>query len=125
MVVVVPATASLCHPHQAITPCFLEACAPRVPYRVLNNAVTFLTFEADQGEDLNGDGDTDDLVLQTFNVTMAEAAGMCSSGEPSNLVATARTRTAAAPAGVHAGLVTTLAAAAVGVCTTTGKACVT
>ena len=73
-----PATGLLCNSHQAVTPCFLEACDPRVPYRVLNNTVTFLTFEADQGEDLNGDGDTDDLVLQTFNVAMAEATGMCS-----------------------------------------------
>ena len=113
----------LCNSHQAVTPCFLEACDPRVPYRVLNNTVTFLTFEDDQGEDLNGDGDTDDLVLQTFNVAMAEAAGMCASGGASNLVATARTRTAAASAGVHAGLVTTLAGVVAGVCTTTGRAC--
>ena len=118
-----PASGMLCNSHQAVTPCFLEACDPRVPYRVLNNTVTFLTFEDDQGEDLNGDGDTDDLVLQTFNVAMAEAAGMCASGGASNLVATARTRTAAASAGVHAGLVTTLAGVVAGVCTTTGRAC--
>src|SRR5207249_1112057 len=48
-----PATGVLCNSHQAITPCFLEACDPRVPYRVLKNTVTFLTFEADQGADLN------------------------------------------------------------------------
>ena len=110
-----PASGMLCNSHQAVTPCFLEACDPRVPYRVLNNTVTFLTFEDDQGEDLNGDGDTDDLVLQTFNVAMAEAAGMCASGGAGSLVATARMRTAAAPVGVHAGLVTTLAGAAAGV----------
>src|SRR5207245_5546857 len=66
-----------------------------------------------------------DLVLQTFNVAMAEAAGMCASGGAGSLVATARMRTAAAPVGVHAGLVTTLAGAAAGLCTTTGRACAT
>ena len=44
-----PASGMLCNSHQAVTPCFLEACDPRVPYRVLNNTVTFLTFEDDQG----------------------------------------------------------------------------
>src|SRR5207302_9219917 len=85
-----PATGMLCDSRQAITPCFLEACDPRVPYRVLNNTVTFLTFEADQGKDLNGDGDTDDLVLQTFNVALAEVEGMCGPGQTSGPVATAR-----------------------------------
>src|SRR5262249_18003375 len=55
---------------QAVTPCMLEACDPRVPYRVLDHTVTFLTFEGDQG-DLNGDGDADDLVLQVLNVAQA------------------------------------------------------
>ena len=120
-----PATGLLCNSHQAITPCFLEACDPRVPYRVLNNTVTFLTFEADQGEDLNGDEDTDDLVLQTFNVAMAEAAGMCSPSGAGAAMPTARARTQATPGGVQAGMVTTLAAATAGVCTTTGTACAT
>jgi len=120
-----PVTGLLCNTHQAVTPCFLEACDPRVPYRVLNNTVTFLTFEADQGEDLNGDGDTDDLVLQTFNVAMAEAAGACSPSAASALGASVRARTQLAPGGVQAGLVTTLAAATAGVCTTTGTACAT
>ena len=120
-----PATGMLCNSHQAVTPCFLEACDPRVPYRVLNNTVTFLTFEADQGEDLNGDGDTDDLVLQTFNVAMAEAAGACSPSGAGGAAATARARTQVASGGVQAGMVTTLAAATAGVCTSTGTACAT
>jgi hypothetical protein len=64
---------------QAITPCGLEACDPRLPYRVFGDQVKFLTVECDQqgpllsvtcpsgGTDLNGDGDADDLVLQLFD----------------------------------------------------------
>src|SRR2546428_10713340 len=98
----------LCNSHQAVTPCFLEACDPRVPYRVLNNTVTFLTFEQDQNciggpncingaTDLNGNGSSSDLVLQTFNVAMAEAEGMCGPGGASGPVATARARTTVVP----------------------------
>ena len=120
-----PATGLHCNTHQAVTPCFLEACDPRVPYRVLNNTVTFLTFEADQGEDLNGDGDTDDLVLQTFNVAMAEAAGACGPSVIGASAATLQARTRVEAVGVQAGLVTTLAAATAGLCTSTGTACAT
>jgi len=52
---------------QAVTPCRLEACDPRQPYRIVGSTVRFLTFEGDQGADLNGDGDTSDLVLQVFD----------------------------------------------------------
>src|SRR5262249_43427392 len=52
---------------QAVTPCKLEACDPRVPYRALSHTVRFLTLEADQRQDLNADGDQGDLVLQVFN----------------------------------------------------------
>jgi hypothetical protein len=55
----------------AVTPCRLEACDPRTPYRVLNDTVTFLTLEADQGEDLNDDGDQEDLVVQVLNARKA------------------------------------------------------
>ena len=34
---------------QAVTPCAIEACDPRLPYRVLGSKVKFLTFEPDQG----------------------------------------------------------------------------
>ena len=62
---------------QSVRPCFLEACDPRLPYRVLGDTVKFLTFEDDQGgSDLNGDGDGEDLVLQTFNVRLGAAASL-------------------------------------------------
>src|SRR5206468_4081256 len=32
--------------NQAVTPCRLEACDPRVPYRVLKDTLKFLTLEA-------------------------------------------------------------------------------
>jgi hypothetical protein len=53
---------------QAITPCRLEACDPRAPYRVRGNEVRFLTFEADQSEDLDGNGTIGGLVLQSYDV---------------------------------------------------------
>lgn len=62
------ATDRLINTGQAVTPCRLPACDPRQPYRVLEHTVKFLTLEAEQGEDLTGDGDTNDLVLQTFNL---------------------------------------------------------
>jgi hypothetical protein len=81
--------------HQAVRPCRLEACDPRIPYRVSNQSVKFLTFECDQGgnvtagcassgTDLNGDGDAGDLVIRVFDVatgrtttvgTVAQGAG--------------------------------------------------
>ena len=54
-------------PRQAVTPCRLDACDPRTPYRVSGSRVTFLTLEADQGKDLDGDGSIGDLVLQVFD----------------------------------------------------------
>ncbi|MFN8545343.1 MAG: hypothetical protein U0807_14200 [Candidatus Binatia bacterium] len=96
---------------QAVTPCALEACDPRFPYRVLHDSVRFLTFEADQGADLTGDGDTNDLVLQAFN-PRALAAGV-----------PAASRTRAHARGVTPGVLTTLAAVSAGVCTDSGAAC--
>jgi Tol biopolymer transport system component len=64
---------------QAVTPCRLEACDPRIPYRVGVDSVKFLTFECAQGggvtnlacplggTDINGDGDPDDLVIQIYD----------------------------------------------------------
>src|SRR5262249_28049007 len=85
----------LVNSQQAATPCRFEACDPRVPYRVLEHSVRYLTLESEQGPagtDLNGDGDTDDLVVQMLNlrqgaapapqVLAAAAAGLCKgSGE--------------------------------------------
>ena len=53
---------------QAVTPCGFAACDPRHPFRVEGTKVTFLTRESEQGgQDLSGDGDADDLVLQIFD----------------------------------------------------------
>ncbi|MBY0277560.1 hypothetical protein K2Z84_19680 [Candidatus Binatia bacterium] len=53
---------------QAVTPCRLEACDPRAPYRVHGGEVRFLTFETEQNEDLDGNGAIGGLVLQSFDV---------------------------------------------------------
>jgi Tol biopolymer transport system component len=76
-----PATHIVHNTGQAVTPCRLPQCDPRIPYRVFDTTVKFLTFECDQhgqvfsancptgGTDLNGDGDADDLVIQIFDIT--------------------------------------------------------
>jgi hypothetical protein len=132
-----PATGSLLDTQEAVTPCRLEACDPRVPYRVLDNTVTFLTFEADQGcpvgsdgcirgadgrghSDLNGNGSANDLVLQTFNVRMRPQSSIATRAIASTAVSA---RTTLADGVVHPGRITTLAAASAGVCTNTGNAC--
>jgi cysteine-rich repeat protein len=56
---------------QAAVPCPYEACDPSVPYRITSPVVRFLTREADQGSDLDGDGDANGIVFQTFNVAAA------------------------------------------------------
>ncbi len=53
---------------QAAVPCTFPACDPRTPYRVEGSKITFLTAEADQGgQDLSGEGHTDDVVLQVYD----------------------------------------------------------
>lgn len=53
---------------QAAIPCTFDACDPRQPYRVTGSVVKFLTLEADQGGiDLDGNGTTNGLVLQSFD----------------------------------------------------------
>lgn len=65
----------------AVRPCLLAACDPRLPYRVFTDTTKFLTFECDEGAgqlvsarcasggtDINNDADADDLVIQVFNV---------------------------------------------------------
>jgi cysteine-rich repeat protein len=90
----------------AVTPCPLEACDPRFPYRVQGETVVFLTAEAEQGgRDLNGDGDATDLVKQVFNAR--EAARV------------------APPSGEAGDCVDAVAAASAGICTTSGAACAT
>ena len=51
---------------EAVTPCRLEACDPRAPYRVNGGEVRFLTFESDQSQDLDGNGVIGGLVLAEF-----------------------------------------------------------
>ncbi len=109
------ATGNVFNTGSAVTPCRLEACDPRVPYRVGRDTVRFLTLEADQGADLNDDGDTSDLVLQVLNIR--QAAG----GSGGALRTGARTmRVAAGGAGSP---LRTIASVSAGVCTTTGEAC--
>lgn len=52
---------------QAAIPCNFDACDPREPYRVTGSVVKFLTLEADQGVDLDGNGTTNGLVLQSYD----------------------------------------------------------
>lgn len=94
-------SARLIDTHQTVRPCRLEACDPRIPFRVGKDTVTFLTLESDQQEDLNGDDDRDDLVVQVLNVRVA-------SGSTSMV-----------------GARHILGASSGGVCTTTGMACAT
>lgn len=71
------ATGTVLNSQQAAIPCPVEACDPRVPYRILGNKVTFLTLEGEQGGndlDQNGDGGTG-LVLQHFNAEAVLAGG--------------------------------------------------
>lgn len=79
----------------AVTPCLLEACDPRAPYRVLDHTVRFLTEELAQSADLNNDGDQADLILQVFNASASD------------------------PDAAHA----ILASAPAGICTNDGSAC--
>jgi Tol biopolymer transport system component len=116
------ATRTLFNTGQAVTPCRLEACDPRIPYRVLDDTVRFLTLEAAQGgQDLNGDGDADDLVVQTFNVRRAAPAPTSARVDGDGVTRAARA-VAAVPAPRSPAL-TTVAAVSAGICTNTGEAC--
>jgi hypothetical protein len=53
----------------ATVPCYLEACDPQTPYKVIGRTVKFLTLETEQNNsDLNGDGDAADLILQSYSL---------------------------------------------------------
>ena len=91
---------------QAATPCRLEACDPRQPYRVLSSTVRFLTLESEQGADLNEDGDRSDLLLRTLALPAAREAAQRSA------------RNEAQPR------VTTLGSILAGICSDSGLACV-
>ena len=51
-------------PGESVYPCDSDACHPEKPFHVQGHEVRFLTDEAEQQEDLDGDGSMDDLVLQ-------------------------------------------------------------
>lgn len=71
------ATGRVDNAQQAAIPCPVEACDPRVPYRITGTKVTYLTLEAQQGGndlDQNGDGGIG-LVLQHFNASALAAGG--------------------------------------------------
>ncbi len=120
------ASGQLLNTGQAVTPCRLEACDPRAPYRVLADTVRFLTLEADQGEDLNGDGDARDLVLQTFNVRLpGHPLGALLRDRGGRIVRGPRARTRIVGQAVLAGQATTTGAVSAGICTDTGRACAT
>jgi MYXO-CTERM domain-containing protein len=99
---------------QAAVRCDFASCDPRAPYRVFGDTVTFLTLESEQGEDLTGNGDREQLVLQTFNAAFAPPAPAF------------RTGAAALGAGADsARALTVVAAVSVGICTDSGQACAT
>jgi Tol biopolymer transport system component len=60
-------TDTLVNTGQAATTCQLEACDPRLPYRVTAGKVVFLAFEVEQNEDLDGNGVIGGLVIQSFD----------------------------------------------------------
>ena len=115
---------------QAVLPCRLEACDPRVPYRISGDTVTFLILECDQGgtvtvgcptggSDLDGDGSAGGIVVQIFNVREAAEGlavargGAAPSGRLAFLAAEEITEAAVTP----------LAGTSAGTCTDTAEAC--
>lgn len=66
-----PITDTISNTGQTAIPCNQSACDPTTPYQVLTNTVRFLTDEALEGEDLNLDGDSTDIILQIFNAALA------------------------------------------------------
>jgi cysteine-rich repeat protein len=128
----VPGSAQPINTHMAVVPCRLEACDPRLPYRVLAHTVRFLTLECDQGgtvtrgcptggSDLDGDGRADHLVLQVLNVEQGMATLAQNRARAATSATSAPAQTAEALS--MAGSTHVLVAASAGLCTTTGKAC--
>ena len=82
------AEGTLVNLESAVTPCALAVCDPTRPYKVEGTTVTFLTFEPDQGEDLDGDGAIDDLVIQVVDVrTLSSGISRRSGSEASAALA--------------------------------------
>jgi len=53
--------------------CAVPGCDARVPYKIKGTTVSFLTDEQEQGADLNGDTDSDDIVLTVYNIIAQSA----------------------------------------------------
>jgi subtilisin-like proprotein convertase family protein len=106
---------------QTVVPCRLEACDPKLPFRVGKQTVTFLTLESVQGQDLNEDGDQADLVLQTLNVsaTLSGASGRAAGPALGGLLS----RTVCGQAASAAALLT-VGSVSTGVCSDSGQPCV-
>ncbi len=92
---------------QTVIPCNHALCDPRIPYRILKDTARFLSLEAAAGKDLNGDGDTDDVVVQIFNTAMALNNAAQTTSMLSNGLSRV-TRTAAFGALVDSGMLTAL-----------------
>lgn len=116
---------------QSATPCPVEACDPGRPYRVDDATVTFLTREAEQGRDLDDDGNADDLVVQI--VTMAprrplssDALRLARSAGGNTAVGRRRGSATACLSSERAdagSAVRTLGATSTGICSSSGEPC--
>jgi len=113
-------TRRLINTGQAAIPCASETCDPRRPYTLTPDSVTFLTLEGQQGQDLNGDGSMDDLVLQTFNIAKALAA---QGTQPVTTSKFQRSQRQKADGSIVSGVLTTIGVVSVGICSDTGNAC--
>jgi Tol biopolymer transport system component len=113
------ATRAILNTGQAVTPCRLEACDPRLPYRVLRDTIKFLTYEADQSEDLNNDGDLRDLIVQSINGRAATERVKRRNG----VAPRSWQRTRVLAHGLVAGELTTIGALSLGICSDDGSAC--
>ncbi len=76
---------------RAVTPCTLEICDPRLPYRVEGSKVRFLTLEVEEGRDLDGDGAINALVLNSYDactgiITVLGAVSPDTSSDPLEVV---------------------------------------
>jgi hypothetical protein len=109
------ATRQLFNSRQAVNACPVEACDARLPYVVSKAMVTFATLESDQSDDLDGDGQLDHLVLQTFNVAAAVAM--------TATAASAGIRSLAGEASIADSCVSPLAATSSGLFSDSGLAC--
>ncbi|MDX2169916.1 MAG: hypothetical protein SF182_22795 [Deltaproteobacteria bacterium] len=106
------ATRELISTGQAATPCRFAACDARQPYRVSDDTVRFLTLERAQADqDLSGNGSSDDVVLQTFNLRQRALQAALRLGDAGGAASPGATRL--------------IGALSAGICSDNGDACVT